>query len=180
MPFPHPLFSKPDSPDSSVSCKLVVVGQAPAHDGDGKSALTGRSLHVLFGKHDLRRVAIGCHRLNLIPIFPGRSQSRGDRFPVAVARAQSRRLLPNLDGRIVLSWGAAVADLLNPAWRRTGWLAPVYGRFTLFPFPHPSGLNRWWNDRDNSDAARARANELLDHAYNRVASRRGYCSRDMF
>ena len=141
-----------------------MVGQAPARDGDGRAALTGRSLDVLLGKHSLRDVARSCHRLNLVPTYPGRVGS-GDAFPTALARARAKKLIPHLRGRVVVTWGAQVADLMNPDWRKTGWLICNHSQaFQHYPFPHPSGLNRWWNEARNRLSAQAVATRLVNEA----------------
>lgn len=88
---------------------------------------------------------------NVLPAFPGKA-GKGDAFPAAFARTNAARMrLPR--GLPVLLMGRGPARALGVA-------APylvgtvLRGRRAVV-VPHPSGVNRWWNDPAN--AARATA-----------------------
>jgi hypothetical protein len=82
---------------------------------------------------------------NLIDIYPGR-QGKGDLFPADLARAAAKGTDLAAHDR-VLFVGAGVA-------RAFGFAGPVlrWQRFRgtmAAAMPHPSGINRWWNDAAN-------------------------------
>lgn len=92
-------------------------------------------------------------RRNLLPEWPGRAGSKGDVFPMALAAGKAAAMASSLLGArsVLLGRGVAAAfGLVAPflEWRRVGG--------NLFAcLPHPSGINLWWNDPANRDAARA-------------------------
>lgn len=132
---------------------VYVIGQAPAMTGGNRSPLAGPASHRLSAcagvSRDvwLRRT----ERVNLFGVWPGR-QGKGDAFPMAEARLAADELLPRLEGRPVVLLGGNVAgafrfkhNLFEWHWHRGFWGARC---------PHPSGVNRWWNDAQHEAAAR--------------------------
>lgn len=140
--------------------KPLIIGQAPGPRSDPDVPLSGRCgerLAALCGiGHDqfLERFC----RVNLIKRFPGK-QSKGDAFPIEEARKGAIGLLMTgvfATTKIVLL-GDAVA-------RTFGYASFEYKFHKFYPCrvsphgiafcPHPSGVNRWWNDAGNFEAAR--------------------------
>ncbi len=98
--------------------------------------------------------------VNLLAAYPGR-EGRGAAFPIDEAReaavALSDRLVTHPWGkqfgavflagkRVARAWGLATAQYLV---EQPGFPVPTY------VVPHPSGINRWWNEPENRAACRA-------------------------
>jgi len=158
VPKPHPLFSRPDPAGTREAAKVVLVGQAPSMRGSEvcRAALggpVGRKLMEVLGC-DLRSYVRGFRRLNLVQSFPGRTNG-ADAFDAAEAGMAWARLRENVAQRMVVLLGAKVADVATVGlWRAHGWCAPFdHLQVRMMVVPHPSGLNRWWNDPANTAAA---------------------------
>lgn len=134
--------------------KVIIVGQAPSRSSDPAEPLSGRSGAKLA---DLCGIALPdflarFERLNLLDAFPGKA-GKGDVYVgVGEARVIAENVLAASAGRSVVVLGAvnaAAFRLTAPAFRfqRVGGASVAW-------CPHPSGVNRWWNDPAN--AARAR------------------------
>jgi len=87
-------------------------------------------------------------RANLLDAWPGKG-GKGDAFPRAEARAAAAKMEPLLRGRTVVFVGASVARAFGvkipfylqwASWNE-GWAAVL---------PHPSGINRWYNEPANA------------------------------
>ncbi|MCI4370856.1 MAG: hypothetical protein L3J81_05970 [Thermoplasmata archaeon] len=80
---------------------------------------------------------------NLLAFYPGR-EGKGAAFPKVVAANAARRVLAKLvPGSTLIMLGHRVAEAFGVrvdyfAWGRIGSSRAVV-------FPHPSGINRWWN-----------------------------------
>lgn len=131
---------------------ILFVGQAPGHGGDGRPPFLGRvgrrlSSLARLPESDFRRRA---RFANVLSLWPGKS-GKGDAFPAGLAREAAARFRFRDGERVVLA-GMAVARAfrLNPrpllTWR-------PFGPATVAVLPHPSGVNRWWNDPRNVAAA---------------------------
>jgi uracil-DNA glycosylase len=90
---------------------------------------------------------------NLIERYPG-PQGRGAALPRSLALPAWEALRPELDGRIVVLLGRRLPDIVFPVntlpffgWREPGWCAHVVA------IPHPSGLNRVYNDPEQQRLA---------------------------
>jgi len=129
--------------------KTVVVGQAPSVGRSRKPPLSGKSGQRLEALAGLAHGELGsCFALtNLLGRYPGRGTG-GDRFPHGMAARAARKLRGYLAGRRAILLGSGVARAFQvPArpffeWRQSNGL-------TFMVVPHPSGLNRWWNDPAN-------------------------------
>jgi hypothetical protein len=127
---------------------ILLVGEAPNASGRGRIAnatASGRRL-ALLGWGDLPRT-------NVIQRFPGRS-GKGASFPRDEASdglAKLWRRTPRRVAFVYMGRRVAAAD---------GWRGPYLewglhrGR-QVATFPHPSGINMWWNDPANVELARA-------------------------
>jgi uracil-DNA glycosylase len=132
--------------------KMLIIGQAP-----------GRSVDILDGKRVFegtpgRRLANLCgltldeflsifDTINVLERFPGK-QGKGDSFPIEEARLHAAEIdVEKYD--LVLLAGKNVAAAF-------GWVDAQYmewrERFAVIP--HPSGVNRWWNNPRNMESMR--------------------------
>lgn len=143
--------------------KTLIVGEAPARGRDNDppfSSRSGQRISEMLGQpiHDIFDVA------NLLDYWPG-SESKGSRFPVREASVWAEFLVRNdKHERIILAGGrVAKAFKTRPELKVLEWAS--LWKYTLMPvpdarravmvaiLPHPSGVNRWYNDPDNRAAA---------------------------
>lgn len=95
-------------------------------------------------------------RFNILPEWPGRKGKKGDKFPKAVARMNAQRMEYSFAGCTVLFLGIAVGQMFRfPGgplkWQRIA--RPAWSAYHAAVLPHPSGINRWWNDPENKSSA---------------------------
>lgn len=134
--------------------RVVIIGQAPSRLSDPSEPLSGNSgrrLASLAGL-SLPEFLDRFERRNLLDAWPGKA-GKGDAFVRAgEARALAESLRAGLATRRVVLLGTAVARAFGfpgaPFEFRPYW----EGSFATCP--HPSGTNRWWNDRAKVWAAR--------------------------
>lgn len=137
---------------------LILIGQAPGRKTDGKGALSGRMGRILadlFGitareYHEIRRV-------NLLDRFPGKS-GKGDVFPEREARTRASEMRKVLWNARVIFIGVGVAKAFGYEGKPCKWFR--HEGFTAAYIPHPSGINRWWNDSENKALAKNFARSL--------------------
>lgn len=136
---------------SAVRRRLpLLIGQAPSSRGGGRSPFdcgrtgSGTFLNAVAGINVISAV----DAVNLLRRFPGK-EGKGDAFPAAAARKSAARMLPGLAGRpIVLLAGKRVAAAFGV--RRLEYFREFrLGASPAAIIPHPSGVNRWWNDAGN-------------------------------
>lgn len=146
----------------------VFIGQAASRRGDPTKPLTGRPGRKLAGLASMTPMEfyLSTVRVNLLPRYMG-SRGRGDAFPMREARRNATRMAPLLDGRTVVFVGRKVADAFGC---RKGWFDWDEGYFVTGDgtvhihyavVPHPSGLNRFWNDPYNAREASRFLSELM-------------------
>lgn len=138
--------------------RVLVVGQAPSRDGSGRrrafDGASGRRLETIIG-WPLRDLD-GWVFTNLLPSFPGR-EGRGDAFPIREARRAAegkrlRRLMRDVDAVVLCGRGVARAFGVHEpffCWTNYGAVTPP-----MIVIPHPSGINRAWNDPEATRQAR--------------------------
>ena len=156
--------------DLLVMRRLLIVGQAPSRTSDPRRPLEGdrikRALTGLLGIDEatyLREV----ERVNLLATWaPKESGGEGDAFDRALGRAAAACLanghLRFPSQRHVLLLGRNVARAFDGVWTPPSRLAdgvPIRWHVRnqtvwVAVLPHPSGVNRWWNDPKNRRAAR--------------------------
>ncbi len=149
-----------------------MVGQAPSAKGsrDPRHALTGAPMRRIFKVSgiELMTYVRTFERHNLVAHWHGYRRrgdpSSGSRFDEREAGTSALVLADRLAGRRrLLCWGGVVAkafigvaaDSMPPLeWQRheVPGLDDVYDA-AVAVLPHPSGLNRWWNDPANAAAA---------------------------
>jgi hypothetical protein len=133
--------------------KIGLVGQAPSRRGDPRKPLAGpngQKIARLAGMSYDELIA--CRRKHLNTHYSGK-RGKGNRFDHAKGNVKAADVL--LDWRVerIVLLGKNVARCFGL--RDLPFLAEisVYGRRFLI-FPHPSGTNRWWNERRNERRAR--------------------------
>lgn len=133
--------------------KIGLVGQAPSRRGDPRKPLAGpngRKIAQLAGMSYDELIA--CRRKHLNPDYNGK-RGEGAAFDRAKGSVNAADVL--LDWRVerIVLLGKNVASCFG--FRDVPFLAEIslYGRSFLI-FPHPSRVNRWWNERQNEQRAR--------------------------
>ena len=133
--------------------KIGLVGQAPSRRGDPRKPLAGpngQKIARLAGMSYDELIA--CRRKHLNTHYSGK-RGKGDAFDHAKGNVNAADVL--LDWRVerIVLLGKNVARCFG--FRDLPFLAEIriYGRRFLI-FPHPSGANRWWNERRNERRAR--------------------------
>lgn len=144
--------------------KILLIGQAPGRDGDPSAPLlggrVGRKLAALLGMSNVeygRRFA----RINVLDSWPGRS-GKGDRFPLREARVVAVAKLSTISGKRVLFVGFATASAFNFKHPPLRWEQFNGGKAAILP--HPSGINRWYNNRKNVKKAVRFLRAMLDRS----------------
>ena len=146
---------------------VAVIGQGPSASG-WKNALRrgGRSLAELYcadwaviGQCAALANLIGIEpgllcaevdRFNLNPRWTGKA-GKGDRFDAVAGRRRAARIALMPFTHLVLL-GKAVAGCFGFEAEFLETIERGGKRYLIFP--HPSGINRWWNERDNVGRAR--------------------------
>lgn len=136
--------------------KPVIIGQSPARGNEKLPPFSGRSgarLARLAGVGESGDVLPEHFELyNLLYHYPGK-QGKGDGFDMKVAKRNGARLVHYLSTgppRQVLLMGRKVRRAMgvnSGNWNYLEWFDFCGGRACVFP--HPSGVNRWWNNKDN-------------------------------
>lgn len=140
--------------------RVLLVGQAPARGADDLPAFSGRSgdrLRRLLGGLPEEDFKARFDAFNVLPRWPGKA-GKGDRFPLDVAKAIASRCRLRA-GRVLLFGGAAAAFGVGSRFR---WVSTDAG--LVAGLPHPSGVNRWWNEEANRAEAGAFFAELVESA----------------
>lgn len=136
----------------------MVIGEAPGSAGPG--ILLGGAFKrwaLILGIDSSEFSGLDCK--NLLDHWPG-SAGKGSAFPLAEARDAVGRVRASnpwtsfilVGKRVALAFGLRDPALLRWFWSEGAWFAVV---------PHPSGINRWYNDPEN---ARAAATFMLETA----------------
>ena len=133
--------------------KIGLVGQAPSRRGDPRKPLAGPNGQKIARLAGLNYdELIACRRRHLNTHYNGR-RGKGHAFDHAKGKVNAADVL--LDWRVerIVLLGKNVARCFG--FRDLPFLAEIniYGRRFLI-FPHPSGTNRWWNERRNERRAR--------------------------
>jgi uracil-DNA glycosylase len=132
---------------------ILIVGEAPGRrPGQPLSGRCGDRLAALLQLPrqlwDLSGEVSAC---NLLDRWPGPA-GKGSAFPTGLARLRAHELACRLDaGTVVVLLGRRLARAarVQAAYFEWGSL----GRARCVVVPHPSGVNRWWNDQANQDQA---------------------------
>lgn len=134
----------------------LIIGQAPARGNDDKPAFAGES-----GKRLAILACVGVtgdvlpryfELRNLISKYPGKvGTGKGDKFDLAAAKIQAGLMwkeFEEMPPRYILLMGKSVARAFG--YRTMPYLTPTQWKHHKFViFPHPSGVNLWYNDNNN-------------------------------
>lgn len=142
----------------------MLIGQAPSKGTEGKTPFSGESGRRIEGMAKIDAGALSGHYAlrNALDYYPGGAKGKGDAFPSEPAREGIQQLVEQVKGTevdrlIFVGRGTANAFALDPdsvggylQWFRTAATGP---RVWLAILPHPSGINRWYNETENRLAA---------------------------
>ena len=133
--------------------KIGLVGQAPSRRGDPRKPLAGpngQKIARLAGMSYDELIA--CRRRHLNTHY-SRKRGKGDAFDHSKGNVNAADVLMDWRVERIVLLGKNVARCFG--FRDVPFLAEtrIYGRRFLI-FPHPSGTNRWWNERRNERRAR--------------------------
>lgn len=141
--------------------RVALLGQAPSSSSDPGwplSGRTGRRIAALAGLGYPGEYEIAFRRFNLLDRYPGRCGAKGDRFPLLEARKRVVELAPELMDSVVVALGRNVLrvfGLHDLSWFEAGAVsvagAQVLAKVLVHAFPHPSGVNLWFNDSENRE-----------------------------
>jgi uracil-DNA glycosylase len=141
--------------------KPLIIGQAPARGRDEAPAFTSAS-----GARLAKLAGVGTtgadlqehfETINLNSRYGGKAGSgKGDKFDLAAAKQEAATIMLQLaeseKSRVVLLMGRGVAKAFGAD--KHPYLEPwIWSHNTWVVFPHPSGVNRWWNEEWNVRAA---------------------------
>lgn len=133
---------------------VLIVGEAPNRSGKGMRANTTRT-----GQRIAELGGVDLPRTNLLRAYPG-DDGKGAAFPVDAARESVRRLERRTPKRVAfLILGKRAARAFGVKSDFLEWTS-VRGR-EVAVFPHPSGINMWWNDARNRAAAAEFFTEMM-------------------
>jgi hypothetical protein len=167
-----------------VTIKTAILGQSPS-ERCWKQALVHQGGRVRVAEHECARIAItgkcgealarllGVHplslyvrnyRFNLNARWRGK-QHGADVFDAEEGARTLRRILrdyPEIER--VLCLGRHVGEVVGFSSRDPLLTKISYEGRSFLLFPHPSGLNRWWNDASNYELAIRALTEFLTPA----------------
>jgi hypothetical protein len=142
-----------------------VYGQAPGPGQQGRPGVpfSGSSrLADLAGVTPEELAARGWLFRNLIDYWPGPSDGGGDLFPLVEARAVAASARHTWEpGDRILLMGRQVANAFGLSHDYFEWFW-VSGGVKVAVFPHPSGRNRFWNTREQTEQARTFLREFVE------------------
>lgn len=126
--------------------RTLLVGEAP--NDRGGAPLRERIGDVLLASSGLSAMAFDrvFARTNVFERYPGRL-GKGAAFPIKHAQIRATQLRRRCRSRVVVLLGKRTA-------RAFGITVKYFdeariGQCRAFVVPHPSGINRWWNDVNN-------------------------------
>jgi uracil-DNA glycosylase len=169
--------------------RLMILGQAPGGNAEFAGIpWSGASGKVLRGW--LARIGIDpehwldeCYLTSVTRCFPGPARSgSGDRLPSRAEQALCRtwldRELAFAQPRIIVTLGRLAAETMAPHLKALSLAEFVgvpqeitlsYGKVTVLPLPHPSGVSRWLNDPDNRRLVDLGLDRLRDLYRNQIS-----------
>ena len=133
--------------------KIGLVGPAPSRRGDPRKPLAGPNGQKIARPGGMSfDELLACRRKHLNTHYSGKRR-KGNAFDRAKGNVNAANVLMDWRVERIVLLGKNVARCFG--FRDLPFLAEIhiYGRRFLI-FPHPSGTNRWWNERRNERRAR--------------------------
>lgn len=142
--------------------RSLIFGPAPGRGPSGAlpfSGLSGAFLARLVGVESFEEIRARAAVRNILTTWPGKS-GKGDAFPLRAAVVAARRFQIRAGDRVLFLGRSAAAAF--------GFAAPFlfWRPFRVAEaaiFPHPSGINHWWNDTRNRRRAARFLRKFLEH-----------------
>lgn len=148
-----------------LQMKPLLVGEAPSKNEVTETPLEGRVGRRLA---DLAGLTVDQYlarfdRVNLLHVRQD-TKEKGFEFDLPAARDAVRELRRNgtLRDRAVVLLGHRVAEAFGVGNLRYFRGMPNGQGGMIWLMPHPSGVNRWWNDQSNCEEAREFMRGLLE------------------
>jgi uracil-DNA glycosylase len=129
--------------------KPLIIGEAPSKNEVTEHPIEGRIGRRLAACAGLTLPEFLAHfdRVNLLHVRQD-TKEKGFEFDAAAARKAATLLKPSFKrGQTVLLLGGRVAEAFGIHDAYFTW--HVVNGARLYIVPHPSGVNRWWNDPIN-------------------------------
>lgn len=126
---------------------ILIIGENPGLAGDPTAALEGSVGKRIASYAGLKwgDYLAMTERRNIFPAYVSP-------WPRDEAKRRAEQAFPYLLGRRTILLGQRVADAFDFHWPLLNWVE--IGGVTVAIVPHPSGLNRWWNEAENRSQAR--------------------------
>lgn len=154
---------------------ILLIGEAPAPDPSkanlhlclalcavGKRPTRGSPARLRAEDPGLFEFVRLTRHVNLLPFWPGYDR-RGSAFPMREARAQARETILEIasateppDAVLLAGRRVSAAFEFHVHHRGADYFDEVEVNLPcpVFLVPHPSGVNRWWNEPENRRRAR--------------------------
>lgn len=129
--------------------KPIIVGEAPSKNEHPPSPIEGRIGHRLAACTGISFAEFleRFDRMNLLEVRQD-TKEKGFEFDAVAASKSAERLWSNFQrGQIVLLLGKRVAKAF--AVKGEYFVKQNVAGADVYVLPHPSGINRWWNDSRN-------------------------------
>lgn len=148
--------------------KPLLVGEAPGRNGDPCRPLegkVGRRLAALFGL-TFDGYLEAFVRTNLLDFWPGQN-GKGAAFVIVDAEMVACTLVRKRfkRGRVVLLLGKRVARAFGT--KGDYFDEQVVNGARVYVVPHPSGVNRWYNDSTNVEHVRRFMKQVVRPTHDR-------------
>lgn len=136
--------------------KPLIIGEAPSKNQDPPHPIEGRIGQRLADLSGLTLPEFLAHfdRTNLIHVRQD-TAAHGFQFDMPLARRRAEVLAQSFrPNQIVLLLGQRVAMAFGFSNRTQPFVQHHIHGAEVRIVPHPSGINRWWNEPKNEDAAK--------------------------
>lgn len=127
-----------------IRSPVVVAEKVDKHGREAYETVAGRRISELAGRK------LPWHSIH---------GAEPPKWSTSVARARVEWWLETVEAKsdepfILLGRRVCAAFRLPSGYEWLTWYRGPTHRHAMIPFPHPSGLNRWWNEPKNEAAAR--------------------------